>query len=113
MRMPEHHAGRLFLHVEEIELPPQLAMVALLGLLQHVQMGIEFILLRPCRAVDALQLFVLLVAAPVGAGDLHQLEDLELAGRRHVRAAAQVDEIALAIQRDILADGIAAISSAL
>ena len=70
--------GRCTVLEVQIELPPQLAMVALLGLLQHVQMGIEFILLRPGRAVDALQLFVLLVAAPVGAGDLHQLEDLSL-----------------------------------
>jgi hypothetical protein len=32
------------------------------------------------------------VAAPVGAGHLHQLEVLELAGAGHVRAAAQVLE---------------------
>lgn len=42
------------------------------------------------------------VAAPVGAGHLHQLEDLELARGRHVRATAQVDEIAFAVQADFL-----------
>jgi hypothetical protein len=42
------------------------------------------------------------VAAPVGAGHLHQLEVLELAGAGHVRAAAQVLEFAFAVQRHIL-----------
>ncbi|MFM7343634.1 MAG: TGS domain-containing protein, partial [Betaproteobacteria bacterium] len=39
--------------------------------------GLVF-LLRPGRAVDALEHLVAAVAAPVGAGHLHQLEDLEL-----------------------------------
>jgi hypothetical protein len=60
VRMPEHHAGRFFLQVEQIELPAELAMVALLGFFQHVQVGVEFFLLRPGGAVDALQLLVLL-----------------------------------------------------
>jgi hypothetical protein len=78
------------------------AVVALLGLFQHVQVGVLVFLLGPGGAVDALQLFVAVVAAPVGAGHLHQLEDLQLAGGRHVRAAAQVGEIAFAIQRHLL-----------
>ena len=44
-----------------------------------------------------------MVAAPVRAGDLHQLEVLELARARHVRTAAQVFEIAFAIERDVFA----------
>jgi len=76
--------------------------VALLGLFQHRQVGVLVFLLRPGRAVDALEHLVLAVAAPIGAGHLHQLEHLELAGGRHVRAAAQVDEVALAVQRDRL-----------
>ena len=44
------------------------------------------------------------IAAPVGAGDVCQLEGFaELAGGRQMRAAAQVDEIALAVQGDGLA----------
>jgi hypothetical protein len=77
-------------------------MVALLGFFQHVQVGVEVFLLGPGRAVDALQLLVAMVAAPVGAGHLHQLEDLELGRGRHVRAAAEVDEITFAVQRDLL-----------
>ncbi len=98
--MPEHHAGRFVLHVEEVQLRAQAPVVALLGLLQHLQVRVLVLLLRPGRAVDALEHFVLRVAAPVGAGDAHQLEDLELAGRGHVRPAAQVDPVALAVERN-------------
>jgi hypothetical protein len=47
LRVPEHHARRLVLQVEQVELPPELAVVALLRLFQHVQIGVEFLLLRP------------------------------------------------------------------
>ena len=43
-----------------------------------------------------------MIASPVGTGDLHQLEDLELAGGWHVRATAEIDEIALAVEGDFL-----------
>ena len=95
LRVPEHHARRFVLQVEEIELAAEPAVVALLGFLERVQIGVQVFLVRPGGAVDALQHLVLRIAAPVGAGDLHQLEDLELAGRRHVRAAAQIDEVGL------------------
>src|SRR3546814_8770761 len=45
----------------------------------------------PCGAVDALQLFVLRIAAPVRTGNAGELERLEEARVRHVRAAAHVD----------------------
>ncbi|MCY1220149.1 hypothetical protein D9M72_321510 [compost metagenome] len=105
LRMPEHHAGRLFLQVEQVERLAQFAVVALLSLFQHVQVGFLVFLLRPGRAVDALKHLVVGIAAPVGAGHLHQLEDLQLARGRHVRAAAQVDEAAFAVQADFLVGG--------
>ena len=108
LRVPEHHAGRVIVDVEQVELAAQLAVVALLGFLQHRQVLREFFLRRPGRAVDALQHLVAVVAAPVGAGHLHQLEELQLARAGHVRAAAQVLEGALAVQRDVLAFGDAA-----
>ena len=77
-------------------------MVALLGFLDAGEVGLEVFLARPGSAVDALEHLVLRVAAPVGARDLHELEDLELAGRRHVRPAAEVGESALRVERDIL-----------
>ncbi len=76
-------------------------MVAPLGFLEHLQIRVLVFLPAPRRAVDALQLFVGLVAAPIRAGNLRQLEHLQLARRRHVRAAAQIDETTFAIQRNV------------
>ena len=42
-----------------------------------------------------------MVTAPIGTGHLHQLEVLQLARTRHVRAAAEVFELAFAVQRDV------------
>jgi hypothetical protein len=67
------------------------------------QVLLQLVLAGPGRAVDALQHLVAVVAAPVGAGHLHQLEVLQPAGAGHVRAAAQVLEAALAVQRHVLA----------
>ena len=60
----------------------------LLRLLEPVQVGVEVFLLEPGRAVDALQHLPLLVAPPVRAGAVQQLEVLEPAvlgtcGPRH------------------------------
>ena len=99
-RMPEHHARGLGLGMEQIQVLAQLAVVALLGLFQHVQVGVLVFLAGPGRAVDALQHLVVGVAAPVGARHLHQLEDLQLAGGRHVRSAAQVHEAPFAVEGD-------------
>ena len=50
----------------------------------------ELVLGLPGGAVDALQLRVLLAAAPVRGGGAHQLERRDAAGGRQVRTAAQV-----------------------
>ena len=114
LRVPEHQAGGLVLQMEQVELPAETPVVALFRLLQHLQVGVLVLLLRPRRAVDPLQHLVLRVAAPVGAGQPHQLEHLELAGRGHVRPAAQVDEIALLVERNLARPtGIEAMISAL
>ena len=47
----------------------------------------------------------MLVAAPVRAGDAHQLERADLAGRVRVAAAAQVGELADRVERDRFALG--------
>jgi len=49
--VPEHHARAFLLEVEEIELTTQLAVVALLGFLDLLQVSVEVFLLRktPCR----------------------------------------------------------------
>src|SRR5229473_1385857 len=64
LRVPEHHAGAFFLEVEQIEFAAELAMVALLGLLDLLEVSIEIFLLRKRRAVDARQHWIVAVAAP-------------------------------------------------
>ena len=85
---------------EQVELDAELAMVAALGLLQAVEMLLQCLLRLPRRAVDALEHRLVLVAPPVGAGDLHQLEGPEPGRRRHVRASAQVDPPVVAVGAD-------------
>ena len=105
LRMPEHHAGCFLLKVEKIELRAQPPVIALLRLLDHAQVGFLLLLLGPGGPVDPLQHLVLGISAPVGAGDLHQLEYLELPGGGNVRAAAQIDEIPFPVQRDLFVRG--------
>src|SRR5206468_10537689 len=52
-------------------------------------------------AVDALELRVLFVSQPVSAGDVEQLERLDLPGRGKVRAAAEVGELAGAVDGNL------------
>src|SRR6266853_71520 len=99
LRMPEHHARGFFLKMEKIQLRTQAPVIALLRLLDHAQVRFLLLFLGPGGSVDRLQHLVLGISAPVGAGDRHQLEYLELASGGNVRAAAQVDEIPLPVQR--------------
>ena len=63
--------------------------VAFLGLLQHGEIGLELLFVGPRGAVDALQLRVGLIAAPIGAGEFHQLEGFAKTPRAwQMRAAA-------------------------
>ena len=78
-------------------------MVALLRLLELLEIGVELLLLGEGGAVDAGEHFAVGIAAPIGAGDLHQLEGVaDLAGRGHVRAAAEVEPVALLVDLDLL-----------
>src|SRR6266581_1011188 len=101
LRMPEHHARGLFLKVEKIQLRAQPPVIALLRLLDHAQVLFLLLLLGPGGPVDPLQHLVLGISAPVGTGDLRELEYLELTRGGNVRPAAQIDEIAFPVQRDL------------
>jgi len=68
-----------------------------------MQVLLEFLFGRPGRAVDALQHLVAAVAAPVGAGQLGQAELPQLARIRHMRTATEINELALAVERNLLA----------
>src|SRR5262249_6066009 len=89
--------------MEEVEFASQPAMVAPFRLLQPEKVLIKVFLARPGRAVDALQLGVFGVAAPISAGDVHQLEGLaEVTGRRQMGTDTEIDKIALPVKADLL-----------
>ena len=97
--MPEDEAGAGdLLNAEQVKLLAQQAMVALGCFFQVREMGVQILLREKGRAVDPLQLRILLVAEPVCARQRQHLEGLHAAGRRHMRAAAKVDEVAVAIE---------------
>ena len=101
--MPEHRAGRFLLEMEQVHLAAEPAVVALLGFLDLLEVGVELFLLGEGGAVDAGEHRVVAVAAPIGAGHLHQLEGVADLGRRgHVRAAAEIEPVALLVNFDRL-----------
>src|SRR5262245_18058229 len=94
--MPEHDPRAFLLEMEEVHLAAELAMVAFLGFLDLFEVGGELRLARPSGTVDALQPWPLGVAAPVGTGKVGNFEGLaDLSGGGHVRAAAEIEPLAL------------------
>ena len=101
--VPEHRAGRFLLEMEQIHLAAEPAVVALFRFLDLLEIGVELFLLGEGGAVDARQHLAVGIAAPIGAGDLHQLERVaDLAGRGHVRAAAEIEPVALLVDLELL-----------
>ncbi len=99
---PEHQAGaELVIDLEELEILPQTPVVAALDLLQPGEVRVELGLGRPDRPVDALQLGVVLVAPPVGAGDGHELERSNVAGPFDMRSTAEVGEGVMGVDPDL------------
>ena len=78
-------------------------MVALGHLFQAREVRVHLLLREKRGAVNALQLRILLIAQPVSAGQAEHLECLHPARRGHMRPAAEIDEVAVAIKRDHLA----------
>src|SRR5690606_21648530 len=87
--------GRDGVQVEQVQLPAQPPVVALLRLLAHLEVGLQFLLGREEQAVDALEHGVLLVPTPVGAGHAVESERTELPGGLRVAAPAEVLELAV------------------
>ncbi len=67
-------------------------MVALLRFFEAGEVLGQLLLRKERRAVNALELRILFVALPVGAGDGKQLERLDFRRAGDVRAAAEIDE---------------------
>ncbi len=100
---PHGQAGPHLLGVEgeEVQLRAELAVVPLLGLPAPLQEVLEQFLLGKADAVDARELRVRLVPAPVRAGHRQQLRRLNVPGRRDVWAAAEVGELALLVEGNL------------
>ncbi len=96
--VPEGRTRADIVEAEQVQLDTEPAMVAKLGLLPAPQELVEILLRGPGGSVDPLEHRSLLVAAPIRTGHRQQLERTDLAGGRHVRAAAQVDEWPLAVE---------------
>ncbi len=101
LRMPEDQSrtGNL-LNRKQVELLAENAMIALRRLFQPGEVLFHILVGEEGRAVDTLQLRVLLVAQPVGACQAEHLERLDSTGRRHMGAAAEVHELSVAVKRN-------------
>ena len=101
LRQPERKALTHALREgEQLEILAQLAVVALLGLLHHLEVLVEHRLLGERDAVDTREHLVLLVAAPVGSGYGGELQGLDIARIGNVRSAAEVRERTVRIEGD-------------
>ena len=90
----------VFLDREEVELLTDDTVVTLARFLEPPDVALEIVFREPRRPVDALEHLASLVAAPIRARRVQQLEELDAAGAGHVGAAAQIDERAVGIDRD-------------
>ena len=72
--VPEDGARRLFLEVEQVHDLAEAPVIAFLGLLEHVQVLAQRLVVGPRRSIDTLQHLVIGIAAPVGARHVRQLE---------------------------------------
>ena len=98
--------GEALLEVEEVELRPEPPVVVRARLLEPLEVRVEVGLREERRAVDPRQLRVLLVAAPVRAGEARQLDRLDRRRVLEVRPAAEVGEVALRVERDVAVRGV-------
>ena len=102
--VPKRPARRGIVEREEIELAAESAMVALLSLLDVMEVQFEVFLREERCAVDARQHRAGRVATPVGTGEMRQLEGLDRARVLQVGTAAEVREVVLRVRRQWLVD---------
>src|SRR5579885_2407950 len=85
---------------EQLQFAAQFTVVALLRFLEHGEVVVEFLFGFERRSVNALELRIALVPLVIGAGHTGELERADFARARHVRSGTEIDEIAVAIERD-------------
>src|SRR3977135_2841702 len=92
--------------MEQVHLAAQAAVVTLLGLLELVEIRLAVLLAGPRRSVDALEHGLGRIPAPIGAGDLQELEALaHLPRRGHMRPAAEIEPLPLRVDSDLVPFG--------
>ena len=100
-RQPQRQArADIVVEDEQLQFLAELAMVALLRFLEHREVIVELLLVLERGAVNALELRIFFVAFVIGAGDVGELERADVSGAHDVRPGAEIDEIAVAIERD-------------
>src|SRR5947208_12829838 len=75
-------------------------MIAFLRFLEHREVIIEFFPGFERGAVNALKLRICFVALVIRAGDTSQLESADVSRTHHVRTRAEIDKVAIAIERN-------------
>ena len=80
-------------------------MIALFRLLEQVEVGLHLGLVLEGGAVNALELRIFFVAEVISARDVGKLERADVARAHDVRPGAEIDEIAVGVERDFLALG--------
>src|SRR5207247_8982820 len=91
--VPEHEARtRVIRDGEEVQLPPEPAVVAALRLLDAVEVLVQLLLREEGRAVDALHLRVAVLALPVGLRRaLPELDSLDVTAGGQARSESVAD----------------------
>ena len=106
LRVPNDQArSELGWETEQVELGTQPAMITLLCFFQLGQVRVELLRRRPGGPIDPLQLISLLVTPPVRPGAAKQLHGGDPSGGREVRPTAQVDEVDIPVDGDVLPGG--------
>jgi hypothetical protein len=96
--VPKDHAGRLFLEMEQIQLPGDSPVVTFFCFFQVMQIGAQLFFTGPGRTIYPLQHFIVAVSAPIGSGQLGKLELTKVRCIGHVWTTAEVYELTLPIQ---------------
>jgi len=104
-RVEERARRRLGVKAEEIELTPELAVVAALELLDPFEVGVELFFRAERGAVEPLEHLVALVALEVGAGGLEEPHRADLTGPLEMGPATEIDEITVLVEGDRFALG--------
>ena len=98
--MPQDQArADVIVNCEEIQLAAQCAVVAFLGFFQPFQVLVQLLLAGKGGAVDALEHGLVLVAAPVGAGNGQQLHRRYIPGGVQMGPLAEVNKAAVPVDR--------------